>query len=98
MFGRRRRLLRLWELEARAVPATFSVLNTNDNGPGSLRQAIQDANAASDPDTIVFDNSIFATQQTITLNTGELQIRGSTDIQGPGANLLTINANGMSRA
>ena len=35
--------------------ATFTVLNTLDAGPGSLRQAIADANANSDTDFIGFD-------------------------------------------
>jgi hypothetical protein len=34
--------------------ATFSVINTNDSGAGSLRQAILDANANPGPDTIAF--------------------------------------------
>jgi small-conductance mechanosensitive channel len=34
--------------------STFTVTNTNDAGPGSLRQAIDDANAAPGADTIVF--------------------------------------------
>lgn len=34
--------------------ATFTVINTNDSGPGSLRQAILDANASSGKDKIVF--------------------------------------------
>lgn len=34
--------------------ATFTVTNTNDSGPGSLRQAILDANANAGADTIVF--------------------------------------------
>ena len=38
--------------------ATFTVTNTNDSGAGSLRQAILDANASSDADTIVFDASL----------------------------------------
>jgi hypothetical protein len=34
---------------------TFTVTNTNDSGPGSLRQAILDANASPGKDTIAFD-------------------------------------------
>jgi hypothetical protein len=39
---------------AQAAAATFTVINTNDDGPGSLRQAITDANADANADTIVF--------------------------------------------
>ena len=35
--------------------ATFTVTNTNDSGPGSLRQAILDANGAAGADTIAFN-------------------------------------------
>ena len=35
--------------------ATITVINTNDNGPGSLRQAVADA---VDGDTINFDSSL----------------------------------------
>src|SRR5689334_10615591 len=35
--------------------ATFTVSNTNDTGPGSLRQAILDANATPGADVIVFN-------------------------------------------
>ncbi len=35
--------------------ATFTVTNTNDSGPGSLRQAILDASVSSDTDRIVFN-------------------------------------------
>src|SRR6266511_653262 len=38
-----------------APAATFTVTNTNDSGPGSLRQAILDANAAPGADTIAFN-------------------------------------------
>ena len=44
-------LLGLREAEA----AHFTVFNTNDAGPGSLRQAILDANATTGADTIAFD-------------------------------------------
>jgi hypothetical protein len=45
---------RLVALEDRTTPATFTVLNTNDAGLGSLRQAILDANATPGYDTIAF--------------------------------------------
>lgn len=38
-----------------ALAATFTVTNTNDTGPGSLRQAIIDANNNSGHDTIQFN-------------------------------------------
>lgn len=41
-------------LEARIAPATFLVTTTADAGAGSLRQAIDDANATTAADTIAF--------------------------------------------
>lgn len=38
-----------------ASAATFTVTTTSDSGPGSLRQAILDANDAAGPDSIRFD-------------------------------------------
>ena len=38
-----------------ATITAFTVLNTNDNGAGSLRQAILDANASAGADTILFN-------------------------------------------
>lgn len=55
---RTRRPLAIEVLEGRALPSTFSVLNTNDSGPDSLRQAILDANATvneNGPDVIQFN-------------------------------------------
>ena len=77
-------------LPARAVDLT--VLNTNDSGPGSLRQTIADA---MDGDTILFDSSLNG--QTITLTSGELLITKNLTINGPGANLLSISGNNASR-
>ena len=57
-------------LEDRRVPATFTVLNPNDSGPGSLRQAILDSNAAAGADAIVFDPGLSG--QTITLTSAAL--------------------------
>jgi hypothetical protein len=42
-------------LEERRLLSTFTVLNTNDSGPGSFRQALLDANANPGLDTIVFN-------------------------------------------
>lgn len=47
--------LEVLRLEERDVPATFTVLNTNDSGPDSFRQAILDANATPGPDSIAFN-------------------------------------------
>jgi hypothetical protein len=47
--------LALFAVGAGADAATFTVTNTNDAGPGSLRQAILDANALAGADTIAFN-------------------------------------------
>jgi titin len=50
--------IRIEPLEDRLVLSAFSVVNTNDSGPGSLRQAILDANATANvgaPDLIDFN-------------------------------------------
>src|SRR5581483_12453310 len=56
----RSRLLRpfLENLEERVLPSTHTVVNTNDSGGGSLRQAILDANGHTNsggPDVIAFN-------------------------------------------
>jgi hypothetical protein len=68
---------------------TITVTNTNDSGPGSLRQALADAN---DGDTIDF-----AVTGTIGLTTGELLVDKSVTIFGPGAENLVVNGSAMSR-
>lgn len=78
--------------------ATFSVTNTNDSGPGSLRQAIVDANAAAGADTINFTGVMAdTTPDTITLTGGQLVITSDLTINGTGASLLTISGNNASR-
>ena len=68
---------------------TITVINTNDSGPGSLRQALADAN---DGDTITFTIT-----GTIGLTTAELLVDKSVTISGPGADNLAVNGNAKSR-
>jgi hypothetical protein len=82
-------------LESRDVPSTLtvtSILDTGVLGDGSLRGEIA---AASSGDRIVFDASLDG--QTIALTNGELVIDKSLRVAGPGAGLLAISGNGVSR-
>jgi hypothetical protein len=65
--------------------ATIIVTNTNDNGPGSLREALAMANNG--------DTINFAVTGTITLTSGGLPINKNITISGPGADQLSIDAN-----
>jgi hypothetical protein len=68
---------------------TITVTNTNDSGPGSLRQALADANYG--------DTIDFAVTGTIGLTSGELLVDKSVTISGPGADNLAVNGNAKSR-
>jgi hypothetical protein len=70
--------------------ATFTVLNTSDSGPGSLRQAILDANGSPGLDTITFAP---AAAGTIVLATGLPAVFEDLDISGPGSAVLTVSGN-----
>jgi parallel beta-helix repeat protein len=65
--------------------ATIIVTNTNDSGPGSLRQALANANNG--------DTINFAVTGAITLTSGGLGITKNVTISGPGANQLAVNGN-----
>jgi hypothetical protein len=73
---------------------TYTVTNTNDDGAGSLRQAVADANNNAGADIIVFDASAAGT---ITLTTGEIAIRDDITITGLGAVNSIISGNNNSR-
>jgi predicted outer membrane repeat protein len=68
-----------------AHAATITVTNTNDSGPGSLRQALANANNG--------DRINFAITGTITLTSGGLPVTKNVTISGPGANQLSIAGN-----
>jgi len=86
-------------LEDRTAPAVFTVATTTDGGPGSLRQAIIEANASHVPDTIVVPAGIYA----LTLAgagedqsaTGDLDITGQLTISGAGAGDTIIDASSL---
>src|SRR5260370_30103312 len=63
-------------LEDRSMPSTFTVATTVDGGPGSLRQAIVDANASPGADTI----NVPAGYYSLTL--GQLNITDDLTISG----------------
>ena len=69
---------------------TILVTNTNDSGPGSLRDALAVAN---DGDTI----DATGVSGTILLTSGELQINHNVTINGPGAQNLAVNGNAAFR-
>lgn len=79
-----------------AHATTFTVLNTNDSGTGSLREAVTNANASVGADNIVFDSALI--NSTITLTSGEIQISDELTITGMGdASSITIDGNNSTR-
>jgi len=75
-----------------ARAATFTVTSLADSGPGSLRQAVLDANASAGADDVVFAPGVTGTI-TLTFASGEIPITDSLFIHGPGAAALTVSAN-----
>jgi hypothetical protein len=74
-----------------ALPGNIIVVtNTNDSGPGSVREALVDAN---DGDTI----DATGVSGAILLTSGELQINRNVTINGPGAGNLAVNGRFASR-
>src|SRR5258708_18020971 len=79
--------LLLYAVAMPAHAATIIVTNTNDSGPGSLRQALTIAN---DGDTIAF-----AVTGTIVLTSGGLVVDKEVTISGPSADQLSIDGNNI---
>ena len=94
------RRLRLEPLEDRRLLALVTVNTLGDtvdfdDGVTSLREAIFATNLVGGADTIDFAASLTSGgPATILLTQGELAITDSLTINGPGANLLTIDASG----
>ncbi len=86
------------------APATFTVTSTADSAPagnptpGTLRWAVEQADAATTPSTINF--SLGSSPATIALEQGQLELSNTNEpvtIDGPGASLLSISGNHASR-
>ena len=79
-------------LEDRTLPSNvFTVVNLADSGPGSLRQAVLDANANPGFDLIVFAP---AARSTPGLTAGQLSITDDLAVVGPGADQLAVSGTG----
>ena len=68
----------------------YLVTNTNDAGPGSLRQAVIDDAAGDQP--VVFASGL--AKKTITLTSGPILISHNLTINGLGADQLTVSGGG----
>lgn len=73
---------------SRAPAAVFTVVNTNDAGPGSLRDAITQANSITNP---VADTIDFAITGVIRLESSLPALAQDVTITGPGATNLVIS-------
>jgi hypothetical protein len=82
----------LEQLEQRALLSTLTVTNLSDSGPGSLRDAINMANASPDS-TIDFAPGLTGT---IKLRSTLPLISVSMEIDGPGASDLTVSGQNIT--
>ena len=76
-------------LPLRALPATFTVTNTADAGPGSFREALSMANADAGPASISF--SVTGVIHVATTDARFPDITNSITISGPGSGLLALD-------
>ncbi len=81
------------QLEARIAPATIIVQNLDDAGPGSLRQAVLDANDTPALDTIIFKTGLTGTVSLA----GQITIDGPLSIKGPGGAKIVLSGINASR-
>jgi hypothetical protein len=79
-----------WQL---GVAATFNVTNTNDSGPGSLRDAVSKTNANTGPDAVAFDTGVFPPGSTTVITLASpvrlSDMSGGTRLEGDGRVRLT---------
>jgi hypothetical protein len=86
--------------QAGIIGTIFTVTNANDSGARQFAERHAQTIATTESRTIVFDQAVFNTPQTITLASNLLinsSNGGTITIYGPGANLLTITGSGATR-
>jgi hypothetical protein len=76
---------------ATLIGPEFVVTNTNNSGPGSLRQAVQNANDTPGVQTIIWDGA--AANGTINLGNSPIPFSEPVILDGPGSNLVIITGN-----
>lgn len=76
------------------IPIELVVTNLDDAGPGSLRDAIDQANASTSGANITFQGGLAGD---IVLTTGQLRILKATQITGPGSGVIAVSGNNASR-
>lgn len=91
----RKRHLAVETLENRNVLSVYTVLNSDDNGAGSLRQAIIDSNLVAGADTVVFAPQVHG--DTIQLLSGQLLISDDLSIDASAGKPVTIQGNDTFR-
>jgi predicted outer membrane repeat protein len=80
-----------------ANAATFTVTNLDNAGPGSLRQAVVDANQLDGNDTVVFQSGLSGTINLTGVDSDiEIYYDGLT-IQGPGPDVIAVDGNNNDR-
>lgn len=80
-------------MTATAHATDFTVTNTLDTGPGSLRDAVDDSELAAGPDRVLFQSGLTGT---VTLSS-TLGITQPLEILGPGAGAFTVSGANADR-
>jgi len=92
--NRGKRTFSLEQLENRSLLTTFAVLNLDDSGAGSLRQAILDANTTVGQDIINFDVAgVIALKSSLPTVTDRVDIAGTSAPGFDGTPVVEINFN-----
>jgi hypothetical protein len=76
-----------------AEAGTFTVTELDDSGPGTLRQAVDDANGNPGADVITFEAGLSGD---IVL-ASEIPIEEALEIQGPGADVIRVDGDASDR-